>query len=466
MIDDLLRKIPLFANMPEADLNRIWSIVEEMDLPAGEQLFEEGSVGDRVYVIRAGQLEIFKNSSGREVLLAVRGPGDVIGEMSLMLDEAPRMATVRARTPSQLMVINQKQFNQLLDSSPSAMRAMLETVLSRWRENYALLRQSEKMAQIGTLVAGVAHELNNPSAAIQRSTEQLQATMLDLNRHYDQLYALGLEPAQLAVLQALAAQIPDRIASAPRLDTLARVDRETEIEIWLDARGIPTPWEYASTLVSLGYEARMLNELADRFAGVDLVGVIRWYSAVYTAQSLMSEIQQSAERLSGIVKALKSYSFLDQALVQVVDLHEGLDNTLTILRHKMKGIDVRREYDLDLPSIEAHGSELNQVWTNLLDNAADALNGRGVIIIRTRQEADQVVVEIEDNGPGIPETVLPRIFEAFFTTKPPGKGTGLGLDISYKIVVLQHQGDIRVSSEPGKTCFQVWLPLSRPSAGG
>jgi signal transduction histidine kinase len=449
MVGYLLRNVPIFANMSEDDLLHIGSRAEEIRLAAGEELFVEGSPGDRAYIIREGELEIIKASGGREVLLSVRGAGEVIGEMSL-LEEAPRMATVRARSDCQLLTIRQQEFNELLENSPSAMRAMFDTVLSRWRENFGLLRQSEKMAQLGTLVAGIAHELNNPSAAVQRSAEQLRETMQAATSSGQWASQAGFQ------LEALT----ERLAKAPRLDPITRSDREAEVETWLKAHGIEEAWNYAGPLVSMGYDPAELDTLAAQTD--DLAAVVRWYSTMFTTYSLIDEIREGAARISSIVKALRSYSYLDQGTVQSVDVQEGLENTLILLRHKLKGVTIRREYDPLLPKIEARGSELNQVWTNLIDNAAEALNGQGVITLRTRLDVDRIMVEIEDNGPGIPAHILPRIFEAFFTTRPQGKGTGLGLEISYKIVAQQHGGDIRVSSEPGKTCFCVILPVNGP----
>ncbi len=457
-IGDFLRKISLFDNMPESDIDRVCGIAHEIDLPAGTCLFDEGSPADSAYIIRAGRLEIVKFSNEREILLAVRGVGEVIGEMAL-LDDAPRSASVRARDDSRLVVISKEQFDQLLESSPTASRAILEIVVRRLKDNFVSLRQSEKLMQLGTLTAGIAHELNNPAAAIQRGAEQLQTAMAQLEDAYFKIDRLGLAPQQADRLRQLADEIPQRRASSPRLDTLALSDREYEIETWLENAGIDAPWEYASIFVSLGYSDEDLAALADQFAPDQFGDVVRWYSAVYAAHSLQGDIHEGAARISEIIKALKTYSYLDQGPVQRINLHEGLDNTLIILHHKLKDIEVQRNYDTSLPEIEAYGSELNQVWTNLIDNAADALEGKGVITLRTRRESDWAVVEVQDNGPGIPPEIQPRIFEAFFTTKPPGKGTGLGLEISYNIVVLRHRGDIKLTSEPGKTCFQVWLPV-------
>ena len=463
-----LRKVPLFADLSDADLKRLCEMVEEETLPAGKLLFDEGAPGDRAYVIKEGELEIVKTSGGREVLLAVRRSGEVIGEMAL-LEDAPRMASVRARTDTRLVSIRQDQLDDLLNTSPSAARALLNTVLARWRSTEAMLRQSEKMAQLGTLTAGVAHELNNPAAAVERGAKQLRQALTHFENAQASLHALSLTPLQQTAIQEAAEVTQSGASLLPEFDAIARSDREYELEQWLEDRGIPDAWELAPTLVDLGYQIDDVETLASQLAAEQLPAVIRWLSATYSVYSLLAEIGQGAQRISAIVKSLKAYSYLDQAPVQSINIHEGLDNTLIILRSKLKsGITVRREYAPDLPKIQAYGSELNQVWTNILDNAADALEGQEApeIVIRTYQKDEWVVVEIQDNGPGIPPEVLPRIFDPFFTTKPPGKGTGLGLEISYNIVLNKHRGDIKVYSQPGQTCFQVALPVNFEATAG
>ncbi len=463
LIFDFLSKVPLFADLPAADLQRLCEMVEEIRLSPGEELFSEGSTGDRAYVVMEGQLEILKASSERQVLLARREPGEVIGEMAL-LEDTQRMATVRACTDSVLLAVHKEQFHHLLDTSPSAGHALFHTILDRWRATEAALRQSEKMAQLGTLTAGVAHELNNPAAAVKRGAEQLRAAISQLEGAQAALGRVALTEEQSEALATCAARAQEKAVHPPELDALARSDREAELEGWLEGQGVTDAWQIAPALVNLDYDSAQLGALAERFPD-HLAAVIAWLNATYTVHNLLAEIGQGASRISEIVKALKSYSYLDQAPVQTVDVHEGLDDTLLILRHKLKsGISVRREYAPDLPRIQAYGSELNQVWTNIIDNATDAVadapNGAGEITIRTRQEGAWVVVEIEDNGPGIAADIQSRLFDPFFTTKPPGQGTGLGLDISYNIVVHKHRGDIKVLSQPGRTCFQVWLPVN------
>jgi signal transduction histidine kinase len=244
------------------------------------------------------------------------------------------------------------------------------------------------------------------------------------------------------------------------LDPLLRSDREYELEEWLEAHGIDDGWDLAPILVNLDYETADMDAIAEVFDGSLLRTIVQWLGAISTVYSLVVEISQGAGRISDIVKALKSYSYLDQAPIQEVDIHEGLDNTLIILRSKTKeGIHIVREYAPDLPRVSAYGSELNQVWTNLIDNAIDAMDGDGQITIRTRRADNDVVVEIEDEGPGIPPEIQPKIFDPFFTTKGPGRGTGLGLNITYNIIVEKHRGAINVDSRPGRTVFQIRLPI-------
>ncbi len=324
------------------------------------------------------------------------------------------------------------------------------------------------MAQLGTLTAGVAHELNNPAAAVKRGVSQLQNALTDYGRAQIALAGLSMTSEQQAALQAIEARIQADAIEPPTLSAIARSDAEYELEEWLEDRSVENGWDLAPTLVDLDYGPDQLSELARDLAPNQLPAVITWLSATNTVYSLMNEINLGAGRISEIVKSLKTYSYLDQAPVQEVDVHEGLDSTLVILRSKLKvGITVRRDYAEALPRITAYGSELNQVWTNIIDNAADALGGNGNIVIRTRQEnADWVVVEIEDDGPGIPAEHLTKLFDPFFTTKAPGKGTGLGLNISYNIIVQKHRGEIKVFSRPGQTLFQVWLPVSFDSVQG
>jgi signal transduction histidine kinase len=456
---EFLRKIPLFADLPEPDLLRLCSMVKEVRVEAGELLFAEGSQGTRAYIIQQGELEILKASGGREVLIAVRKPGEVIGEISL-LQASPRTASVRARTDTVLLSLEKEQLDELLHTSSTALQAMFHTVLSRWRGMEAMLRQSEKLAQLGTLTAGVAHELNNPASAVQRASGQLEPALQGFQRACLALSRLELDADQSQALEAATQQALALSARPPVLEALARSDRESELEAWLEQRGLADPWEQAPLLVNLDYDVARLEALAQSFPNAQLPVILTSLTATYSVHNLLAEIGEGVGRISQIVKALKTYSYLDQAPVQAVDVREGLEDTLLILRSKLEGISVRREYAPDLPRIQGYGSELNQVWTNLIDNAAYAVDGKGEIVLRTRREGDSVIVEVQDNGPGIPAEIKDRIFDPFFTTKPVGQGTGLGLDISYNIVVNKHRGDIQVSSEPGRTVFEVRLPLN------
>lgn len=329
------------------------------------------------------------------------------------------------------------------------------------------LRQSEKMATLGTLAAGVAHELNNPAAATRRAAEQLRDAFARLEQAHLGLGAATLTTAGRELLRSLEQQARERAAHPDDLDALARSDREAALEEWLEERGIADPWELAPSLVGQGLDLPALSRLAAALVGDSLAAAIAWLAAVFPVCALSHEIGEGSARISEIVGALKSYSYLGEAPVQWVDVHEGLDNTLVILRNKLKaGITVHRDYGADVPKVPAYGSELNQVWTNLLDNATDAMGGKGRITIRTRRQDGWTVVEIEDDGPGIPEAIQSRIFDPFFTTKAPGRGTGLGLSTSYGIVTDKHKGEMRMESRPGFTRFTVRLPVEPSTAVG
>jgi signal transduction histidine kinase len=458
MIKDFLRNIPLFEDLPEQELEQVCAMSRRIQLKQGELLFAEGDTGHTAYVIEEGALEIFKGLSPNKVLLAERKPGEVIGEIAL-LEDTPRMASARASTETTLIEIKKDQIDELLRTSQGATTALFKTVLGRWRSTEALLRQTEKMAQLGTLTAGVAHELNNPASAMQRAAEHLSDALSELQDADDRLKQHPFNSKQLAEVERLRDMAHARAQEPPEFDALTRSDIENAIENKLVEIGLDDPWLYAPGLVDLGLDLDEVSNLGEIYESQSLPDVLFYVLKAYQVPALLREIESGAGRISAIVHALKSYTYLDQGPTQAVDIHQGLKDTLVILRSKIGiGITLHSEFSEDVPEIHAYGSELNQVWTNLIDNALDAVGDEGEITLRTRLEGEWVEVEVEDDGPGIPEEIQGRILDPFFTTKPPGSGTGLGLDISYNIVVHKHKGTLSFESEPGKTIFKVRLP--------
>jgi signal transduction histidine kinase len=437
---DALRAAPLFAHLPDEDLERLAQMAEPMNLAPGDLLIREGDPGDAMYVIVAGDMDVSKRSGASEVQLARVGAGTIQGEMSA-IEGRPRSASVRAITQVEVLKIPREALLTVFAVAPEAAFSVLRVVLDRLRSTESLLREREKLAGLGQLAAGLAHELNNPAAAIRRSV----ASLSDAIDARDKLHP----PAELTTL-----------APADPSPTLGALDRSDRIDELADVVGDSS---LAASLVDAGWTP---EQLASAFTGLSAdqsADAAAWLAQTNTVGSLLDEVKTAADRISEIVGAVKSYAYLDQAPVQRIDVRSGLNNTLVILGHKLRGgIDVMKDYGPDLPEIDAYGSELNQVWTNIIDNAVDAMEGRGALTIRaTRTDEGGVRVTICDNGPGIPDATQRHVFEPFFTTKPPGVGTGLGLHISHQVVE-RHGGEIAVTSHPGETCFEITLPPHLP----
>ena len=319
-------------------------------------------------------------------------------------------------------------------------------------------RYLEKMAALGKLSAGLSHELNNPAAAAQRASARLAESLSERDAAARELTVCGLQKPQWDVLEAVVVASMDHAQDA--LEPLEASQREETIEQWLEEQDVANAWTLAPTLARAGVGEAELDRLTEVFPIEQLPAALRWISGAVAIRDEAEIIGRSTHRISELIGAVKAYSFMDRAVEQEVDVHDGLENTLTMLAHKLRNVTIKREYDRGLPKIRAFGSGLNQVWTNVIDNAIDATNGQGTVTIRTRRDGDRVVVEVADDGCGIPEDDLRRVFEPFFTTKPQGSGTGLGLDIAWRIVTEEHGGTIAVESVPGNTVFRVSLPIA------
>jgi len=336
----------------------------------------------------------------------------------------------------------------------------LESTLNQLQETQNQLIMQEKMVSLGKLSAGMAHELNNPASAAQRSADQLQSMFLKLQSSYRRLSALDLDKDKIQKVIALDRLVSKNSEKSLELNAVLRNELELKIDEWLESHKIDESWELAPSLVELGYDPQKLEELSADFTEKQFNVVVNWLGNIHNIYRLLSEIRLGTGRIGEIVKALKSYTYMDRAPIQMVDVHEGLNNTLIILNSKLKhGIKVNKEFSQNLANIHAYGSELNQVWTNIIDNAIDAMAGQGTLILRTRQEGSFIIIDIEDDGPGISNEIQASIFDPFFTTKAPGEGTGLGLNISRNIIEIKHGGQISVNSKPGKTIFTVKLPI-------
>ena len=447
-----LRGVPLFAELPAADLERIASRAHLESVAAGTTVIVEGSAPDALYIVETGELEVTKQSAGAPIILNTCGPGDLLGELSV-LEDRPRTATVTTRTAARLIVVDVGAIHDLLRGSPNAALAILKTMATRLGNTEAVLRQHDMLAGLGRIAAGLAHELNNPASAVKRGAVELDTKLRDCETAAFGLMDAPLDDAQLARVRLLAEPRPALSES-----TMARARREQALEAALERRGIANAWELAPSLSALNWNEAALDEAATVIPIAALPAALRWIVAISSTRAIARDVGDAAGRISDLVNAVRSHSHLGEAPVQEVDVHAGLDSTLALFRHKLGSITVRRDY-AELPKIAAHGSELNQVWTNLIDNALHAMGNSGELALVTRREGERVIVDVIDSGSGISPEIQAEIWKPFFTTKGVGEGTGLGLHLARNVIVQRHRGTLEVESRPGRTCFRVTLPI-------
>ncbi len=459
---EALRGVHAFADLPEDQLKWFADNSQDRRYAAGDVVFQKGDKPEAMLVYLEGEVHAYWDETDHDIVY-IASAGEESREVTGMLPFS-RMTelqvTGRAVTDVRLLWFPVALFPEMMQRMPLLVQRLVWILSDRVREATTLDQQQDKLMALGKLSAGLAHELNNPAAGAMRAANDLIETLKELRAADMRLCAHDLTEKQQKSIGALESKAIEHTTTAVQLNSLDQSDREEQVSTWLEAHDIGETWKLAPNLVEAGMDSEVLEELLGEVPQTAISDVLARINSQLAAAKLASEIKTATARISELVGAIKEYSYMDQASVQELDIHKGLENTLLILKYKLrkKDITVTRDYDESLPRIKAYGSQLNQVWTNLIVNAVEAMSEGGKMKVRTKREPTDILVEIRDNGAGIPESAKSQIFEPFFTTKPVGEGTGLGLDTVAR-VVRKHRGNIRFQSKPGDTCFQVRLPL-------
>jgi signal transduction histidine kinase len=465
---DDLRALFLFENLTDGQLEWVAANGDVVEYAAGSEVSVEGQPAECFFVLLEGTLTMVRLVGGSEVeTVRTDHRGVFSGAVQFYFGDRLEQrypATVRAVTDCRFLALPAGPFAEVFRRWYPMAVHLLEGMFVGQRNSAELVGQRERLLALGKLTAALTHELNNPAAAAARATAALRDRFAGMRHKLAMLSEGKIDGEVLRSLTGLQEDFVARIDGAQERSALERSDLEEGLGDWLEDHGVAQPWELAGVFVAAGLGADDLDRVASAVAPSFLEPALRWLAYTVETETLLAEIGDSTGRISALVDAAKQYSQMDRTPHQPTDLHAGLDATLVMLGSKIAaGVTVVKEYDRTLPKVPAYAGELNQVWTNLVHNALDAMAGQGTLTLRTARDGDCALVEIADTGPGIPDELRRRVFEPFFTTKPVGQGTGLGLDVSWRIVVKRHGGDLRVTSRPGDTRFQVLLPLAEPA---